>query len=57
MGDACGGASDTEHQLDDSEQFPVAGPTVKVQVKSLSMVFAGIPRSMTPMAPPLILAV
>ena len=38
-------------------QAPVAGTTVKVHAKSLSMVFAGLTRSFTPFAPPLIVTV
>jgi hypothetical protein len=39
-----------------ARQAPVAGTTVKLQVKSLAIVLAGIARSLTPVAPLLIVA-
>ena len=38
-------------------QAPVAGTTVKVHVKSLGIVLAGLTRSFTPLAPPFIVTV
>ena len=51
------GAIDASGIAAGAEQFEPAGATVKLQVKSTSIVLAGTAKSFTPFAPPSIVAV